>query len=223
MTRWLFGLVAVAALVVDVVTKTLAVRYLDPLRPPVLFGGVLRLQLVRNGGAAFSLGQDFTPIFAVLSVLVLVFVVAVLAPRLGHRGWAVALGLLCGGVAGNLSDRLFRSPGILRGHVVDFLQLPHWAIFNFADSCVVSAAILIVILAIFRNVGISGRSYTRTAVPSETLPGESSHVDQRRQSPDGSKRPGETSAGGQPANSPPQRSDGSRTPVGSRRDTRRRR
>lgn len=166
-SRWLFGVVAVTALALDVLTKTLVVRYLDPLHPVVLFRGLLRLQLIRNGGAAFSLGENFTPVFAVLSVLVLVFVVGFLVRRLGHRGWAVALGLLCGGVAGNLSDRLFRAPGFFRGHVVDFLQLPHWAIFNVADMCVVSAAALIVILALFRNVAVSGYRYARTSERAE--------------------------------------------------------
>ena len=88
-----------------------------------------------------------------LAILVLAFVVFRLVPRLGHPGWAVALGLLCAGVAGNLTDRLFRSPGLFRGHVVDFLQLPHWPIFNVADMCITAAAVLIMVLAVVKNVG----------------------------------------------------------------------
>jgi signal peptidase II len=161
-SRWLFVIVAVAGLVADQVTKALVVRHLDPADPPTLLGGLVRLQLIRNSGAAFSLGENYTAVFAVLSMLVLIFVVAVLLPRLGHVGWAVALGLLVGGVAGNLSDRLFRPPAVLRGHVVDFVQLPHWAIFNVADMCVTSAAALIVILAIFKNVSVGGQRYPRS-------------------------------------------------------------
>ena len=94
-------------------------------------------------------------------VLVLVFVAVRLVPRLGHPGWAVALGLLCAGVSGNLTDRLFRSPGPFRGHVVDFLELPRWPIFNVADMCITAAAILIMVLAVVRNVGLDGSRAVR--------------------------------------------------------------
>lgn len=153
--------VAVAGLVLDLITKQLAARRLDPYDPVVLFGGLLRLQLIRNSGAAFSLGEGYTPVFAALAAAALLFVILVLLPRLRHAGWAVALGFLMAGVAGNLVDRIFRAPGIFRGHVVDFLQLPHWPIFNVADMCVCTAAVLIVILAIFKNVSVGGEHYAR--------------------------------------------------------------
>ena len=101
-------------------------------------GELLTLRLIRNPGAAFSQGEGFTWVFAVAAVLVLGFVGVRLVPRLGHVGWAVALGLLVAGVTGNLVDRIFRAPGPFRGHVVDFLQLPHWPIFNVADMCITS-------------------------------------------------------------------------------------
>ncbi len=154
--RVLFAVVALAGLTLDAITKTLAVRHLDPYAPTVLAGGLLRLQLIRNPGAAFSLGENFTIVFAVLSVAVLVFVLVKLVPRITHRGWAVAIGLLVAGVCGNLSDRIFREPSFLRGHVVDFVELPHWPIFNIADMCITSAAVLIVVLAIIKNVGLDG-------------------------------------------------------------------
>jgi signal peptidase II len=153
--------VALVGLALDVITKQLAVAHLDPAEPPVLFGGLLRLQLIRNSGAAFSLGEGYTPVFAVLASAALVFVIFVLLRRLGHLGWAIALGLLMAGVAGNLTDRIFRAPGVFRGHVVDFMQLPHWAIFNVADMCVCAAAGLIVILAIFKNISLGGEHYAR--------------------------------------------------------------
>ena len=92
-----------------------------------------------------------------MSTLALVAVVVVLyvARRVATTGWAVALGLLLAGVGGNLTDRLFRAPGLFRGHVVDFLQLPHWPIFNVADMCIDSAVALIVVQAL-RGVGIDG-------------------------------------------------------------------
>ena len=156
---------ALLGLAADIATKMVVVDQLVPGSPVRLLGGGLTLRLIRNPGAAFSLGEGFTFVFALLSVAVLVFVVAKLAPLLGHRGWAVALGLLCAGVSGNLTDRLFRSPGFLRGHVVDFLQLPHWPIFNVADMCITSAAVLIVVLSMVKNVGISGERYTKPAKP----------------------------------------------------------
>jgi signal peptidase II len=83
-------------------------------------------------------------------------VVAVLGTHVRSTGWAWALGLLLAGIAGNLTDRLFRDPGPLRGHVVDFLQLPHWPIFNVADVCINVAAALIVVQSV-RGVPLRGR------------------------------------------------------------------
>lgn len=154
-------MVALLGVVADVTTKILVVSSLVPGVPVRLLGGALTLRLIRNPGAAFSLGERYTFLFALLSAGVLVFVLTRLQPRIGHPGWSVALGLLCAGVAGNLSDRLFRSPGVLRGHVVDFLQVPWWPIFNLADMCITSAAVLIMILSVVKNVGIGGERYAK--------------------------------------------------------------
>ena len=153
--------VAAVGLALDVLTKVIAVSRLEPNEPIRLLGGLLTLRLIRNPGAAFSQGQQFTYVFAGVAVVVLAFVVIRLVPRLGHPGWAVALGLLCAGVAGNLTDRLFRAPGPFRGHVVDFLELPYWPIFNVADMCITGAAILIMVLAVVRNVGLDGSRAVR--------------------------------------------------------------
>ena len=148
-------------LALDISTKIIAVSRLDPNQPVPLLGGLLTLRLIRNPGAAFSQGAQFTYVFAGIAVIVLTFVVVRLVPRIGHPGWAVALGLLCAGVGGNLTDRLFRAPGPFRGHVVDFLQLPHWPIFNVADMCISGAAVLIMVLAVVRNVGLDGSRAVR--------------------------------------------------------------
>ncbi|GAA3628389.1 hypothetical protein GCM10022236_33400 [Microlunatus ginsengisoli] len=150
-----------AGVLLDLLAKTLAVRHLDPAEPVRLLGGLLTLRLIRNPGAAFSLGERFTYVFAFLAVGVLIFIGIRLVPRLAHTGWAVALGLLCAGIAGNLIDRLFRAPGVFRGHVVDFFQLPHFAIFNVADMCITAAAVMIIVLAMVKGVGIDGHRYTR--------------------------------------------------------------
>ena len=150
----LFGCAALVY-VVDLVTKHLAVTRLDPSDPVQLVGDLLRLTLVRNPGAAFSTGTSFTVVLSLVAIAAVVAVL-VLSRRVGSTGWAVALGLLLGGVAGNLTDRLFRAPGVLRGHVVDFLQLPNWPVFNVADISINTAAVLIVILSL-RGRGLDGR------------------------------------------------------------------
>lgn len=152
-------------LLLDVVTKVLAVRWLDPADPVPLLGGLLTLRLIRNPGAAFGLGGQFTYLFAILAMVVLIFIGVRLAPRVGHPGWAVALGLLAAGVSGNLVDRLLRTPGFLRGHVVDMFQLPRFAIFNVADIFITASAFLIIVLTMIKNVGPDGQHYSRDRDP----------------------------------------------------------
>lgn len=133
--------------VLDVVTKVLAVAYLEDEPPIELFGGLLTLTLLRNPGAAFGIAQGYTAVLALVSLIVIVVVIR-MARRLASTGWAVALGLMLGGALGNLTDRLARSPGPLRGHVVDFLELPNWPVFNIADAGLTCAAVLIVLLTL---------------------------------------------------------------------------
>ncbi|WP_028708203.1 signal peptidase II [Propionicicella superfundia] len=149
--------VALTAYVLDQVTKQLAVTFLDPDRPVRLIGDLLVLRLVFNPGAAFSLGEDFTVVISVFALAALVFVLFWVVPRVGDLRWATAIGLMLCGIAGNLTDRLLRPPGPFRGHVVDFLQLPYWAIFNVADMCLVFGAALLAWFTIVRPVPLGGR------------------------------------------------------------------
>ncbi len=151
----LFAAVAALAYVLDLVTKVLAVARLEGQPPVPVLGDLLRLTLVRNPGAAFSTGTSYTVLLAVVAI-VAVLVLLVLARRLGDRLWAFGLGCLLGGVLGNLTDRLFREPGPLRGHVVDFLQLPRFPVFNIADICINVAAGVIILQAL-RGVSLSGQ------------------------------------------------------------------
>lgn len=114
----------------------------------------MRLNLVYNPGAAFGMGGRFTVAISVLAV-VATLVATWFAFRARTVAWAVALGLVIAGVGGNLIDRLFREPGPLRGHVVDFLQLPNWPVFNIADMCINAGAALIVIQFV-RGVEVDG-------------------------------------------------------------------
>ncbi|NNG18586.1 signal peptidase II [Naumannella sp. ID2617S] len=154
--RILFTAVALGGLTLDVLTKVLAVRTLQPGEPVPLLGQVLQLYLIRNPGAAFSIGEGFTWIFTCLAVLVLAGLLRFVVPAVRHRGWAVGLGLVVAGITGNLIDRLVRPPGFARGHVVDFLMLPYWPVFNVADMCVVGGAILVLLIWVVRGVGHDG-------------------------------------------------------------------
>ena len=150
----LFGAAALVYLA-DLATKHLAVALLEPGSSQSVVGEVLRFTLVRNPGAAFGAGTSFTMALSVVAIIALVTVL-VLSRRVGSPGWAVALGLLLGGVAGNLTDRVFRSPGVLRGHVVDFLQIPNWPVFNLADISINAAAALIIVQSL-RGRSLDGR------------------------------------------------------------------
>jgi signal peptidase II len=149
-------LVAIAALVyvLDVVSKLVAVATLSDREPIRLLGGLLTLRLVRNPGAAFGIGVGMTVVFTLVAVLVIVVILRV-ARHLYSLPWALALGMLLGGALGNLTDRVFRSPSVLAGHVVDFLELPRWPVFNLADSAIVVASVVMVLLS-FRGLRLDG-------------------------------------------------------------------
>jgi len=151
--RLLFAAVAVTAYAVDLGTKEWALSALADGDIPVL-GDWLTFHLTFNPGAAFSTGTDFTIVFTCLA-MVAVVVVLWISRRIATTGWALALGFLLGGVAGNLTDRILRDPEPFHGHVVDFLMLPKWPVFNVADVCINVAAGLI-ILQTFRGIGLDG-------------------------------------------------------------------
>ena len=142
-------LAAVAAFVLaaDAISKAIVVAHLRDDQPVHLIGNVLMLWLTRNPGAAFSVGTGETVVFTVIAFGVIVYI-ARTARKLYSLGWAIALGLLLGGAMGNLSDRIFRAPGLFRGDVVDWIAVTRfYPIFNLADSAIVCGGILTVILA----------------------------------------------------------------------------
>lgn len=160
--RLLIAGVAALGLALDLGSKLAAVKFLDPDNPPVLLGGLLTLRLIRNPGAAFSLGTNVTWVFSLLAVAGLVGVVGWLAPKVRVKSWAVITGLMIAGIAGNFIDRVFRAPGFLRGHVVDFFQLPNFAIFNVADMCLTFAAAAMIGLLFFGRHDVDGRPHRRS-------------------------------------------------------------
>lgn len=154
-------LLALAAVVLaaDLITKIIVVATIREGHDVRLPGGALYLTHLRNVGAAFSFAQGATILFTLIAVAVAVVIVRT-ARRLYSGAWATALGLVLGGALGNLVDRVFRSPGILRGGVVDFLSVfgPDgrvWPVFNVADSAIVCGGILGAILAV-RGVEFDG-------------------------------------------------------------------
>lgn len=143
----LFG-VAGAVFLVDVVTKTLAVGLLKPGHPVALVGDVLTVVLTRNSGAALSVAAGYTAALTVIVTGVAVAIV-VLGPRLTTPWQTLGFGLLLGGAGGNLMDRFFRTPGPLRGHVVDFLTVGWLPVFNVADAAILGGAATLAVLALF--------------------------------------------------------------------------
>lgn len=166
-TAWLFAIVAPIVLVADLVTKQLALSGLEGEQPVRVLGGLFYLQIVRNPGAAFGMATGMTWVLTLIATGVVVGIIWIM-PKLRSTGWAIGLGLVLAGAVGNLTDRFFRAPGALHGHVVDFLSpfAPNgdvFPVFNIADSSIVCGGVLIVLMALL------GRDYDglRTADKSE--------------------------------------------------------
>ena len=130
---------------IDQATKEAVLATLTPAVPQEVLGSLLRFTLVFNPGAAFGLGTSFTVALSLFAVVALSACLILGLPRIRSGFQAIVLGLFMAGIAGNLHDRLLRPPGVLRGHVVDFVQLPHFAIFNVADICITVAPGLIIL------------------------------------------------------------------------------
>jgi signal peptidase II len=136
--------IAVALIVVaDQITKSIAVARWSSV-PRQIVGTHVELFVTRNSGSAFSRFQNLTPLLA-LGAIAIAVILARAARTATDRVTLYALVLLLGGALGNLTDRFARSPGILRGHVVDFVQIGWWPVFNLADSCVTIGAVLLIV------------------------------------------------------------------------------
>ncbi|HET6189350.1 MAG TPA: signal peptidase II [Trebonia sp.] len=157
--------VAAFVLAADIITKALVVAHLREGEPVRVLGDVLMFNLLRNPGAAFSVGTGDTIVFTAIAVAVVVYI-ARTARKLASIGWAITLGLLLGGALGNLTDRIFRAPGLFRGNVVDWIEVTrYWPVFNLADSAIVCGGILTVLLAML-GYHLDGTHGDRKAQPS---------------------------------------------------------
>jgi signal peptidase II len=142
--------VAVVVIAVDAATKEWATNALEDKDPMRLLGGALYFSFTRNSGAAWSMGSNYTFIFPFIALAVAAWI-GWTARRLRSLPWAVALGLVLGGALGNLVDRVFRFPGGISGHVVDFISLfdahgQRFPIFNIADMSLFFGVCLAILL-----------------------------------------------------------------------------
>ncbi|QBE50402.1 signal peptidase II [Leucobacter triazinivorans] len=187
-------LIGVAAVVfsADQLVKNWVVATLPEGRTVPVLGEFLQWHFVRNPGAAFSMASGATWIFTILAAAVVVVILWQIR-RLRSVSWALFLGLLLGGVLGNLTDRLTREPGFPEGHVIDFILTPWmWlgftpAIYNIADMGIVVGMLLFIVISLI-GLPIDGSPRARrgdvdvdgepTPTPTPTGAAESAEVEE---------------------------------------------
>ena len=148
--RYFFVASATIVFALDLVTKNWAVSSLQFREPIRVLGDFLKITYSTNKGAAFNIAENSTIVLSIVKLIVAAYLIYYIR-KVSSVWWSLALGLLLGGVLGNLWDRITRAPGRWAGEVIDWIQLPHWPIFNIADSSIVISALLITILAM-RNI-----------------------------------------------------------------------
>jgi signal peptidase II len=190
---------ALTVLALDIISKVAVVANLSDRSPVRLLGGFLTLLVSRNPGAAFSIGTSMTVVFSVIAVSVIVVILRT-SRRIRSIPWAITLGLLLGGATGNLIDRILRYPGLFRGYVVDWIEIPHLPVFNLADSAIVCGGVLAVLLSArgvrldgLRLPPAAGRPAGSDAAGSEAAGSEAA----------GSEAAGDSRPGGRPADDRP--------------------
>lgn len=150
--------IAILGIGLDQLVKWASVAYLTPGQPIEVLGPLLKLNLIRNPGAAFGMGANATVVFSSFAIIALLACLGYALPRITRLWHSIALGLLMAGITGNLIDRIFQPPAPLHGHVVDMFQLPNFAIFNVADMCITFAAVIIVIMSFVGDRRPEGQS-----------------------------------------------------------------
>jgi signal peptidase II len=159
--------IAAAVVLVDIVTKVLVVAAIQPGENVRVLGGLVYLTQIRNAGAAFSMATGMTWLLAIIALAVVAFIIR-MAPKLQSTAWAVCLGLVVGGAVGNLIVRIFRAPGVMQGHVVDFVSVfaPNAVVFpafNAADSGITVGGVLLVLLAVL-GYDYDGTRHRKSAI-----------------------------------------------------------
>ena len=168
---WIALIPLVIAYVADLWSKEAVLENMaEGERIPVL-GPVLSWHFIRNPGAAFSIGTDYTWIFTIIQTVGLLVVLYLIVFRARTTPWLITLGALGGGIAGNLTDRLFREPGFGVGHVIDFIAVPNFAIFNLADSFIV-VSIIVIVLLVMRGKTLDGKPEAEDQPTQSGTPGQ---------------------------------------------------
>ena len=155
------GLVVAVMLAVGAVdqgVKQLMLNWLEPGVPQPVIGDWFRFYLLFNSGAAFSMGENLTWLFTAIQ---LAFVLGALwfGPRMTSKWEALGIAMIAGGALGNLIDRLFRDPGFWFGHVVDYISVGNFAVFNLADAAITVGVVVYFVSALTGelNGGDDGR------------------------------------------------------------------
>lgn len=159
---------AVALIVaLDQVTKSIAVATLTRGEPVRVIGSLVRFELTSNSGGSFSMLQGSTPLLAVAAIAVSVYLIY-LVHTADDAPTVAALTLLLSGAFGNLGDRIFRSPAVLRGEVIDFIEIPHWPNFNVADMAITFGGVLLAV----RLLTTGGSPHSADEVPAVEVPAD---------------------------------------------------
>lgn len=137
--RSLIAPVAIAVIVVDQITKTLAENNLKTHSIHLI--GPLSLQLIYNSGIAFSIGSGNAALATAIEIVVILGLIYYVR-KINSKALAVGFGLVIGGAVGNIFDRVFRHNN---GAVIDFIHTGFWPTFNLADSAVVVGIVVILI------------------------------------------------------------------------------
>ncbi|MEV0967361.1 signal peptidase II [Microtetraspora glauca] len=138
---------AAVVLLADQSSKFWATSALSDGERITVIPNLIRLQLLYNPGAAFSIGVGATWVFALAAAVAVVGLLYV-GRRLRSPAWTVVLGALLGGATSHLLDRLFRAPGFAQGHVVDFIDYGGLFIGNVADIALTGSCVLLVLLSL---------------------------------------------------------------------------
>ena len=190
---WTIAAIGAVIAVIDQITKNWAVDSLPLLEPQPFIGEILQLTLLYNSGAAWGMGAEITPVVTCLQLVIVAGVILFAVKAVRSPWYTAALGLIMGGALGNIHDRLLRAPSAFHGAVVDFLELPHWPVFNVADMGVVGGAILIVALGLF---GVAADPAAEDAQPGTDPAAEDAASDATDEAPQSARADGEQPPGG---------------------------
>ncbi|MCL2418041.1 MAG: signal peptidase II [Conexibacteraceae bacterium] len=136
------GLVFVVVVALDQITKHTLGTWIKPGQVRHVIPGI-KLVYERNTGVAFSFLSGAGALVYVVTGVALVALVGFMLRQPGRRLLWLPTGMLVGGAVGNLIDR------VARGSVIDFIQLPHWPAFNFADMSITFGVIILVFVVEF--------------------------------------------------------------------------